>query len=89
MLKKDKNGEKSLKKVKIFVIPTSSTLVEGKISVGLWKDSDTLAKNTTGKSYAGTNDGVCYGNGTSHEIPVYAIIDYSGSGGAAETAQLK
>jgi hypothetical protein len=82
-------GEKVEKKVKISVIPTSSTLLEGKISVELWKDSDTLAKSTTSKSYAGRSDGECYGNGTSHEIPVYAIIDDSGSGGAAETAQLK
>ena len=73
----------------ISVIPTSSTLVEGKINVGLWKSDGTVTKSKTGSNYAGTNDGKCYGNGTSNEVLAYAIINDSGSGGAVETAQLK
>ena len=74
----------------ISVVPTISTMVEGSINVGVWKDSSgNLETSKTGSSYAGTDKGVCYGNGTDNAVLGYAITNSSGAGGTIETAQLK
>lgn len=74
----------------VSVIPTISTMVEGSINVGVWKDSSgNLADSRAESSYAGTSVGVCYGNGTNNAVLGYAITNSSGAGGTIETAQLK
>ncbi len=78
----------------VSVIPTSSTMVEGTINVGVWKNAGSLTTSyrtgtTVGKSYAGTGSGVCYGNGTNNAVLGYAITNASGTGGTIETAQMR
>jgi len=86
----------------VSVLPTTSTVPEDHINVGVWKSSGVLAKsnvftNTTtsgsnaatnsGSSYSATNYGKIYGNGTSNPILGYEIK--SGTSGYIETAQIK
>lgn len=74
----------------VSVIPTISAMVEGSINVGVWKDSSgNLINSQTGNSYARTDMGVCFGNGTKNAVLGYAITNSSGAGGTIETAQLK
>lgn len=74
----------------VSVVPTISTMVEGSINVGVWKDSSgNLIVSKAEDSYASTSNGVCYGNGTKNAVLGYAITNSSGAGGTIETAQLK
>lgn len=84
------NGSSYTGNWEVSVIPTISTMVEGSVNVGVWKDSDgKLINSQTGNSYAGTDNGKCYGNGTNNAVLAYAITNSSGTGGTIETAQLK
>ena len=84
------NGSSYTGNWEVSVIPTISTMVEGSVNVGVWKDSDgNLINSQTGNSYAGTGNGKCYGNGTNNAVLAYAITNSSGTGGTIETAQLK
>lgn len=84
------NGSSYTDNWEISVIPTISTMVEGTVNVGVWKDSDgNLINSQTGNSYADTDNGKCYGNGTNNAVLAYAITNSSGTGGTIETAQLK
>lgn len=84
------NGSSYTGNWEVSVIPTISTMVEGTVNVGVWKDSDgNLINSQTGNSYADTDNGKCYGNGTNNAVLAYAITNSSGTGGTIETAQLK
>jgi hypothetical protein len=79
------------------IVPTASTVTldsaNRRINVGVWKDEDGLltdskvsGTNKYTSSYAGTNAGVCYGNGSSNGVLGYGV-KYSSSEDYVETAQ--
>lgn len=86
------------------VIPTPSTLKEGKVNVGLWKATVTPTGTTTevkgyrvasdhtgfktGTSEAATDKGKCYGNGTDNPVLAY-VTTPSSSTYYIETAQMR
>ncbi len=75
-------------------VPTSSSVVEDRVNVALWKKADgTLDVSTTGTSKANYNNtnykqGICYGNGTSNPALGY-VRKESGAKYWVETAQKK
>jgi hypothetical protein len=86
----------------ISVVPTTSSVPEDHINVGVWKSSGVLAKSNaftntttagsnaathTGSAYSAVNYGLIYGNGTSNPILGYQIK--SGTSGYIETAQMR
>ena len=85
----DPTTEKYTGDWEISVIPTNSKVQSDHTSIGYWKTSTgTLKTNiTTGTDSVdlGSNDGVCYGNGTTNPAIAYAIKE--NTTGAIEVAQ--
>ena len=85
------------------VVPSVSSIKEGKINVGLWKKTDGSRRNsnytgTAGANADGTNmavistangtNGKCYGNGTDNAVLAYVVMP-SSSTYHIETAQMR
>ncbi|MCI5607164.1 MAG: Ig-like domain-containing protein [Spirochaetia bacterium] len=77
----------------ISIVPTASDLSDAlnttdKVSIGLWKTTTGVIKNsTTGSSSASNTSGNCWGNGTAYPVLGYSVVTTSGT--AIETAQMK
>ena len=77
----------------ISIVPTASDLSDAlnttdKVSIGLWKTTAGVIKNsTTGSSSASNTSGNCWGNGTAYPVLGYSVVTTSGT--AIETAQMK
>ncbi len=86
-------------KWEVSLVPTTSTIPQGKISSGVWKDSNGKLSQPSGtvgssyykhtpNSYSSTNYGQVYANGTNNAVLAYAR-KVSGSSSYIETAQKK
>ena len=75
----------------IAMLPTLSRLTDDRINVAVWKDASgkiTTSESTLNETASnGSEEGVCYGNGTSNPVLGYAIR--VNTTGYIETAQLK
>ena len=85
------------------LVPSASSVKEGRINVGLWKKTDGSRRDsfytgTTGADATGTNNaifstadetkGKCYGNGTDNAVLAYVVIQNSSTHNI-ETAQMR
>ena len=73
----------------VSLIPTTSYVCEDNMNVAVWKNNNGVIKTSvkTANPTATTNNGTCYGNGTSKFVLGYATE--AGVTGYIETAQLK
>jgi hypothetical protein len=80
----------------VSLVPTSSSVPQDQINVGVWKDSSGVLKSSptqtssyinTVNGYNSTNYGYCYGNGSSNGVLAYQIKE--STKGYIETAQKK
>lgn len=67
-------------------VPTTSSVPQDNMNVGVWKSAGVITNPTAGNSYIDKDSGMCYGNGTSNAILGYKRVD--GIRGYVETAQL-
>jgi len=67
-------------------VPTTSSVPQDNMNVGVWKSAGVITNPTAGNSYIDKDLGMCYGNGTSNAILGYKHVD--GIKGYVETAQL-
>lgn len=67
-------------------IPTTSSVPQDNINVGVWKNAGVIKDSYAGDSYRANDGGMCYGNGTKNAILGYKRVD--GFKGYIETAQL-
>ena len=66
----------------------SSIKENRKINVDLWKDNGMRSSSVTGDTYADTDKGVCYGNGSDNAVLAYVVCPESGTHNV-ETAQMR